>query len=578
MKLKFKQTIITTIVFFTYGTIFCCHSCATASALTAEKPLNIIVGSTIGNKSHAIPMLEIIRELIKRGHQITFVSNDQSGEWATDQPTIKQVFLSAGPNGQADKRKRVEDLFVGFNYIDLDALDGSFYKIVYADYEKKLVEFRRLLLDSYDGVTADLAMCDFICVACIDAAYELDIPFVVITMSTDYAGFSQQPYLPYRPGTLHASMEHAAFMERAYNTIYAPIRKLVKTWDGLNYQKTALQKAGAKLYSGITERYDRGLVIVYTFAGFELPRPLQGNVFYAGPLLAESYPALTTDVEQFFQSRSKVIYVGFGGMTPLSGAHFELLTRAFLAAHKAGLIDGVLWGLMLTDISKMPQVVDENDQSLGYISADSGNPLKHHIEDMLNGNHPFIKIMQRAPQRAVLEHPAVRAFVSHCGLTSIHEAMMASTPVLCIPGFGDQPMNALRLEHLGAGEKLFWTDATVDRVVDKLNRLLSGNSAQRAQLAMQRLNKMAVLASRRVPMAADMVEMAAIPGALQLLEPASERMAWWRANNADIWLFIVLVSSAIVMFLYYGCRRMFTTKQSNITPQAKHLSYKAHTE
>ncbi|KAI9599101.1 hypothetical protein BDF19DRAFT_430090 [Syncephalis fuscata] len=561
MKLKFKQTIITTIVFFTYGTIFCCHSCATASALTAEKPLNIIVDQ-LGNKSHAIPMLEIIRELIKRGHQITFVSNDQSGEWATDQPTIKQVFLDMELPVPLKMHKRMENCL-------LDEMNCDLYELLYSEYEKQIAVFRRLMLNSHNKVIVDLVMCDFLSFACIDTAYELDIPFVTTSISLDFVGLSYQSYLPYRPGTLHASMEHAAFMERAYNTIYAPIRKLVKTWDGLNYQKTALQKAGAKLYSGITERYDRGLVIVYTFAGFEvLFTALLNNTTSS---LQGIYPALTTDVEQFFQSRSKVIYVGFGGMTPLSGAHFELLTRAFLAAHKAGLIDGVLWGLMLTDISKMPQVVDENDQSLGYISADSGNPLKHHIEDMLNGNHPFIKIMQRAPQRAVLEHPAVRAFVSHCGLTSIHEAMMASTPVLCIPGFGDQPMNALRLEHLGAGKNL-------DRVVDKLNRLLSGNSAQRAQLAMQRLNKMAVLASRRVPMAADMVEMAAIPGALQLLEPASERMAWWRANNADIWLFIVLVSSAIVMFLYYGCRRMFTTKQSNITPQAKHLSYKAHTE
>ncbi|KAI9590830.1 hypothetical protein BDF19DRAFT_180995 [Syncephalis fuscata] len=434
--------------------------------------------------------------------------------------------------------------------------------------------FRKLLLNN-----VDIAICDFFTLACIDAAYEANVPFAVTVTGADIGVFDTPSYLPYTPGTIGATMEHATFWERFSNAVYEPIRTMIHLWGGLNYQQAILKQNGIELYTDFTGRYASGLVIIFTIEGFEPPRPLPPTMFYAGPLLNSVYDPLSSDLEKFIEKRSNIIYTGFGSITVLPDSHYKLLICAFSLAYEKGVIDGVIFGLMLTNTNNLSQSV--HCSQTGYVNShllDSSNTKEHRLDDMLNGNHPFIRIMQRAPQRAVLEHPSVRGTISHCGLTSVHDAMITNTLVLCIPGFADQPWNALRLKHLGAGERLLWADATVDNIVDKLDQLLHGNNGLQAQLAMQRLNKMAVLASRRVPIAADMVEMAAIPGALQLLEPASERMAWWRANNADIWLFIVLVSSAIVMFLYYGCRRMFTTKQSNITPQAKHLSYKAHTE
>ncbi|RKP24227.1 hypothetical protein SYNPS1DRAFT_30007 [Syncephalis pseudoplumigaleata] len=487
-----------------------------------------------------MPMFAVCRELIARGHQATFVLNDPKGELAPDMPGIKRIAYGDGFNERHDSRKRIEELFVNFDYIDLDALAGNFYKVVYADYTEKLAMYTRLMSDAEGVATVDVALCDFIDPACVDAARRLHIPYAVFTLSVDYdaptsmtrAGYIRTSYLPYRAGTLRASMEHAPFYERVYNTIYAPIRTRIKTWSGLGEQAAALAQAGVPHYSSLTANHKHGLVIVYTFSGFELPRLLPPNVFYAGPLLEDKYPGLSAELTQFLEPRSRVLYVGFGGLTPLSSAYFELLVRALLAAHRAQLIDGVVWGLMLTDASRMPSVIEEDQLSLplgaANSSSSSSNTTTHLLSDMLDGKHPFIRILKRAPQRALLEHPSVRAFISHCGLTSLHETMLAGKPAVCIPGFGDQPMNAYRLEYLGAGERIFWWEASVKVILEKLARLLEGEAAESARLAMARLGEMARLASGRTPMAADMVEMAAIPGVLPLLQPAEHRMPWWR--------------------------------------------------
>ncbi|XP_042409327.1 UDP-glycosyltransferase 89B2-like [Zingiber officinale] len=57
-----------------------------------------------------------------------------------------------------------------------------------------------------------------------------------------------------------------------------------------------------------------------------------------------------------------------------------------------------------------------------------------------------------APQTAILSHPAVGAFLSHCGWNSVLEAVAAGVPVLTWPISADQYTNARLLkEELGMG-------------------------------------------------------------------------------------------------------------------------------
>src|SRR5689334_22169884 len=62
-----------------------------------------------------------------------------------------------------------------------------------------------------------------------------------------------------------------------------------------------------------------------------------------------------------------------------------------------------------------------------------------------------IRIEHFVPQYAVLQHPNVKAMLSHGGMNSVTEALSAGKPLLVIPFFADQPSNADRIEELGCG-------------------------------------------------------------------------------------------------------------------------------
>jgi len=78
------------------------------------------------------------------------------------------------------------------------------------------------------------------------------------------------------------------------------------------------------------------------------------------------------------------------------------------------------------------------------------------------------------PQNDLLAHKDIRAFVSHVGHNSLYESAYYGVPVVAVPLFADQFLNAKKAEQFGLGivvdygtmdaEQLF---ETIVRVVDE---------------------------------------------------------------------------------------------------------------
>ncbi|KAG6436224.1 hypothetical protein SASPL_101109 [Salvia splendens] len=95
--------------------------------------------------------------------------------------------------------------------------------------------------------------------------------------------------------------------------------------------------------------------------------------------------------------------------------------------------------------------------------AKSGHPFLWVVRpSLLNGSSDSIKSLPEdfkdlvpergwcwtAPQRKVLEHPAVGGFFSHCGWNSTLESLCGGVPMICRPCFADQMVNARYLTHV----------------------------------------------------------------------------------------------------------------------------------
>jgi len=101
-----------------------------------------------------------------------------------------------------------------------------------------------------------------------------------------------------------------------------------------------------------------------------------------------------------------------------------------------------------------------------------------------------IRLEGWVPQSAVLAHPKVRAFVSHCGATSINEAVMHSVPIVALPLFDDQYFNAKAIVSCGAAvaelPKSFAPEAALAAVRRAVE---SEEAAAEAQAASRRLRE-----------------------------------------------------------------------------------------
>ncbi|KAG2644642.1 UDP-glucosyltransferase UGT13248-like [Panicum virgatum] len=109
--------------------------------------------------------------------------------------------------------------------------------------------------------------------------------------------------------------------------------------------------------------------------------------------------------------------------------------------------------------------------SFGSLSAPTAVQMAEVAEGLYNCGKPFLWVVRASeaakipedfagrakarglivtwsPQLEVLAHPAVGCFVTHCGWNSTTEALSAGVPMVAMPQWSDQPMNAKYIEDV----------------------------------------------------------------------------------------------------------------------------------
>jgi len=87
------------------------------------------------------------------------------------------------------------------------------------------------------------------------------------------------------------------------------------------------------------------------------------------------------------------------------------------------------------------------------------------------------KLVSWFPQPLVLSHPRTKAFITHCGASSMYEAVHNAVPVLALPLFYDQFTNAEKLvQRAKMGIKLDFDTLDNDQLANALNNLLNNDT------------------------------------------------------------------------------------------------------
>ncbi|POI23310.1 hypothetical protein CIB84_012943, partial [Bambusicola thoracicus] len=89
-------------------------------------------------------------------------------------------------------------------------------------------------------------------------------------------------------------------------------------------------------------------------------------------------------------------------------------------------------------------------------------------------------MMDWLPQNDLLGHPNVKAFVSHCGMNGIFEAIYHGVPVVGFPFYGDQFDIMTRVQAKGMGILMDWKSVTEEELYQAVVTVITDPSYRKA--------------------------------------------------------------------------------------------------
>jgi MGT family glycosyltransferase len=416
---------------------------------------------------HANPLLRQAEELQRRGHRVAFAgARDLQRHVAAEAPTIP--FLDLGPLGPiADQiyRAQVEA-----------SLDPVFWRNSY-----RIVDsFWATWPSMYDGVSAaiavdrpDVAVVDLFSTGGITAADAAGVPCVVNAILLGVLSMKLLPPADHLPFLFSGRSRHQV---RAWDRMKAPlIRRMVPIGASVLVGRRLNRLRASRNLPPIDvhELHRNRQVLVDGAFGLEYERPLPPNVAMVGGMLSQRKPLLPPDLDTWLSAGPPVVFVSLG-------------TLAVAPAHQLARMAAAL--------------TNDTFRTLWSLKSDQASLLQTSATSSL-------RILEWAPQQAVLAHPNVKVFVSHCGSNSVYESVHAGTPIVGIPMFGDHQDLALRVADAGIGVWLDKQKFTTEELRGAILRVLYDKAFGGAMANVQR----AVAAAGGVGRAADLIEAQARP-------------------------------------------------------------------
>ncbi|XP_049824005.1 UDP-glycosyltransferase UGT5 [Aethina tumida] len=168
-------------------------------------------------------------------------------------------------------------------------------------------------------------------------------------------------------------------------------------------------------------------------------------------------------------------------------------------------------------------------------------------DDNLPGIPDNVRTMKWVPQADVLAHPNVKLFITHSGLLSTTETIYFGKPVLCIPIFGDQPINAQNMVNHGFALRHDYKNLTnSEEFLYKIKEML--NNPKYYENAQTRSKIMHDRKVKPIDEAVFWVEYVIRHNGAEHLRVAGEDLTWYQYHLIDVVLFV----SAVVLLVLTG--------------------------
>lgn len=414
---------------------------------------------------HLNPLLQQAAELSLRGWSVNVASVEEA------RPRVEQAgagieFLPVGST------ETMPDIYNELQKaVHANSFLGSALQTMYC--------INRLWPVMYDGLRAaiqrrrpDVMVADVVTTAALDAAAGL--PTVV--NNPDLLDILPKTILPLDPRLPLAFFDKSIREVRHWRTYAAPMISFISSqlvrWTWMRDLNLLRASRGLK-HVDFADLLRGKLILNDSAFGLEYPRTLPPHLQMVGPMIGASIDPLPPDYQEWLDRSESCIYVNMGTICRLTPDQLQQMLAALSCEEFR-----VLWILSPDQRKLLPPTLPEG------IRIQPWGP----------------------PPISILRHPNVKAFVCHCGVNSVHEAMHAGTPVVGIPMFADQCDMGARVQDAGVGLILDKQRLTARQLQDFIRRVIQEEQFRQAIIPVQESFRLAGGVRR----AADLIESAAM--------------------------------------------------------------------
>ncbi|XP_036388026.1 UDP-glucuronosyltransferase 2C1-like [Megalops cyprinoides] len=389
----------------------------------AGKVLAVPVGG-----SHWSTMKFLIKDLTKKGHEVTVIRLSHDLNVDSTSPDFKVITIQLSDNQARSMEEKIETVlsWIFYNtFMKETSSSTAFWEFLMS--VRRLTQDNKLAIETiFDNTSLvrqlqethfDIALADPFFPGSLMLARYLNLPIVLFGkwMPTEDIHFHIAPSpLSYVPVLNSRLTDRMTFLQRLKNVLMYSFGRLLNhifIYSTYNELCKRYLKSADSIYT-LYKQAD--IYLMKSDFALEFVRPCMPNTIYIGGFHIQPANPLPPELQEFMdEAESGVVIFSLGSI-------FSTLPGNIATEIAAGL-------------AQLPQRV---------VWRYTGPPIPG------LGNNT--KLVSWLPQNDLLGHPNTKAFIAHGGENGIYEAIYHGVPVVGFPLFGDNYDNLLRLRVKGA--------------------------------------------------------------------------------------------------------------------------------
>lgn len=342
----------------------------------------------------------------------------------------------------------------------------------------------------------------------------------------------------YVPNVFLDLTDNLNFFDRVQNTIFNFAEKILFHFYHYPLQRKIYENSfeNSKNFRKFWDRVKRGssLTLMNSHFTINYPRPFMPNTIeVAGMHIKKTTNPLPKDIQEFIDNSKGVVYFSLGGNIKPSQMPIEK-QQAIINALSKVKNERILW-----------KWDDEN------VKVDRKKFL----------------VKKWFPQDEILAHPKVKVFITHGGLLGGTEAIYNGKPLITIPIFGDQKLNAARSVLNGFGVRVDYNNLTEESLTWALDEILKNQkySNKVKELSMRFKDK----PIHPLDLAKFYIEYVIRHKGASFMQSSATQLNFIELNNIDVIIFIVVVFIILILIPLLILGKLFKFIFSSSKPQIK---------